>query len=229
MGFGSLFIGYFFLLNLSYYNYTDLLAAAIMAIGLYRLGGVNRPFKLAFFADLLFFLVGAGELVSSAVTLFSPSIDLTAFTVPLGVIRYLTLALFHLLLLLGIRAVAEEVGLQKLSTRALCFSVLPPLIYIASAVLNIPGLFSSVAVRDTAMIAFALLLAGLLVNLILLVMIYRCYAGICMPEDADMPMRPSRFAFINRYREKREEEERARAEERLAAIREKSKRRKKKK
>lgn len=231
MGFGTLFIGYFFLLNISYFNYTDLLSAAIMAMGLYRLSGVNRPFRFAFFTDLAFLIVGGAELVTVMIPLVSPASDLSALAVPIGVARYLLLALYHLILLLGIHEVAEEVGLSKLATRAQALIVLPLLAYLASALFEIPHIFPDSAVKETAIVAFALLILTLLSCVLVLMTIYRCYARICMPDDLDMPQKPSRFAFVNRIRERQEERERQKAEERASYLREKmnSKRKKKKK
>ena len=37
--------------------------------------------------------------------------------------------------------------------------------------------------------------------------IYSCYAKLCAPEDIEMPQRPSRFAFINKMREKQAEKQ----------------------
>lgn len=231
MGFGTLFIGYFFLLNISYFNYTDLLGAAIMAMGLYRLGTVNRPFRYAFYIDLAFLLVGTSELVLAVLPIFLPSADLSVYSVPVGVARYCFLALFHIFLLLGIGKVAEEVGLQKLATRAQALIVLPTLAYIASGIFDIPDLFPASAVKETAVIAFAVLLLTLLSCILVLLTIFRCYARICMPDDLEMPEKPSRFSFVNRMRERRNEREKKQAEERLAYLREKmnSKRKKKKK
>ena len=42
MGFGLLFIGYFFLLNLTYFEYTDLLGALVMFLAFYKLQTVNK-------------------------------------------------------------------------------------------------------------------------------------------------------------------------------------------
>ena len=231
MGFGTLFIGYFFLLNISYFNYTDLLAAAIMAMGPYRLGSVNRPFRFAFFTDLAFLVLGATELILAAIPIFSPSADLAAFTVPIGVARYLLLALYHLFLLLGIRNVADEVALRKLAVRAQAFIVLPILAYLASALFDIPGLFPNAQTKETAIIAFLILLLTVFSCVTVLITIFHCYAKICMPEDLDMPEKPSRFSFVNRMRAEREEREARHAQERMEYLREKmnSKRKKKKK
>jgi len=35
-----------------------------------------------------------------------------------------------------------------------------------------------------------------------LILIFRCYMWICLEGDEDMAQKPSRFAFVNRFREK---------------------------
>ena len=44
MGFGTLFIGYFFLLNISNFTYTDIIAGMVVLLGLYKLSSVNKQF-----------------------------------------------------------------------------------------------------------------------------------------------------------------------------------------
>ena len=47
MGFGTLFFGYFLILNVTYYGFTDAIAAAVMLLGFYKLSTVNSYFKYA--------------------------------------------------------------------------------------------------------------------------------------------------------------------------------------
>ena len=58
MGFGTLFFGYFLLLNIAYNTFTDLIAALIMAMGLNKLSTVNHPFKNGFIASVIFAVIG---------------------------------------------------------------------------------------------------------------------------------------------------------------------------
>jgi hypothetical protein len=41
MGFGMLFIGYFLLINITYFEYTDIIAAMLMLMAAYKLSFVN--------------------------------------------------------------------------------------------------------------------------------------------------------------------------------------------
>ena len=61
MGFGTLFIGYFLLLNLTYYGFTDLIAAAVLLLGLYRLSRINKHFLAASVVAVLFLIFGFAE------------------------------------------------------------------------------------------------------------------------------------------------------------------------
>ena len=72
MGFGTLFIGYFLLLNIAYYTFTDIISALVMAMGLYKLSSVNRGFGYAFYASIGFALIGAGELFLEMLSLIFP-------------------------------------------------------------------------------------------------------------------------------------------------------------
>ena len=62
MGFGTLFVGYFFILNFPYCAYTDALAALLMLYGLYKLSGINENFKRATYFTAVFALFGIAEL-----------------------------------------------------------------------------------------------------------------------------------------------------------------------
>ena len=54
MGFGTLFIGYFLLLNITMPGVSDIIATLVMLLGLYRLQMVNGKFKAGFFIDCAF-------------------------------------------------------------------------------------------------------------------------------------------------------------------------------
>ena len=58
MGFGTLYIGYFLLLNLTYYAFTDLIAALIMAMALSKLSAVEKNLKPALYFSIVFAIIG---------------------------------------------------------------------------------------------------------------------------------------------------------------------------
>ena len=66
MGFGTLFIGYFFLINISYYAYTDILAGMVEMLSLdprpsYH-NDPHREYGLSFAGYNVRFIVSAGVL-----------------------------------------------------------------------------------------------------------------------------------------------------------------------
>ena len=75
MGFGLLFIGYFLLLNLTYYGYTDLICALVMFMALYKLQSVNKYFRFALIPTGLFGAVGMVELFDVLLSTLGIGID----------------------------------------------------------------------------------------------------------------------------------------------------------
>lgn len=228
MGFGILFIGYIFLLNLSFYAYTDILAGVLMLLALDKLKVWNKGFKLSYLATLLFFLIGALEFALKIVSMFSVAIS-PSLSAVVAALRMLSLCPLHLCLLIGMQQICKEVGLQKMENRAMMLLPFSPLLHISQCLLEIPALFSGVKEKDLLTIRFIVLIASLLFSFIILSFIYKCYARICLPSDANMEQKPSRFRFVNEYRAKKEEKQRAEIEERIAQMKKKHQNRKKKK
>ena len=201
MGFGSLFIGYFLLFNITYPAYTDLLAALLMLGGLNKLAAVNRQFRFTRIACLLYALLGAYELTAQLGLLFSVTLMPPSFAEPVSVGRNLILLVFTLWMLFGIREVAKEVDLPALVTRCERSLGLPIAVYLLRLLLEIPALSEKAPVTVVGAVGSVVLLAELFTVLHNLRTIAMAYRLICMPEDADMPQKPSRFAFVNRFRE----------------------------
>ena len=64
MGFGTLFIGYFLLLNITFYEFTDVIAGVIILFGLYKLMGNSRYFKLPCYFSISFAIFGLFNRIS---------------------------------------------------------------------------------------------------------------------------------------------------------------------
>ena len=54
-----------------------------------------------------------------------------------------------------------------------------------------------------------------------LVLIFKCYAKICDEDDVDMPLKKSRFAFVNKFREETARREQKAADESVEYARQK--------
>ena len=198
MGFGTLFIGYFLLLNVTYYAFTDLVAALIMALGLARLSTVNGHFRIALYISLGFSALGLAEFVLELIRMLGGGSG-TIFFVP--ILRSAVILALTVFMLFGIRDVATEVELPALATRAKRMIPTAALIYAAAMILNTPSLFSGVEPLVVAAVSAIVLIATLLLIIYNLVSIYSAYMRICMPSDKEQTEKPSRFGFINKFRE----------------------------
>ena len=217
MGFGILLIGYFFLFNITYFTLTDILAAVLMLLALSSLSRFNKPMKWAYITDGVFCVISFLEFLFEAGRMFSLADTGMALSI-ITPVRYLTLAVFNVFLLLGIRSLATEVGLEKLANQCAFTLSFPTLVYLLSALLEVAPLFSSASTDLTQYVALLVLLLTVVSVILVLLRIWNAYMRICMPEDVDMEVKPSRFAFINRFREKQAQREQQTQEE-LARIR----------
>ena len=185
MGFGILFIGYFFLINPSYFQYTDIIGAAFMLLGLYKLSAFNRSFKRALMTEIPFFIFSAAELVLSLLEAFVSKGDISRVISYTGVLRYSLLLILTVFILCGIKEIAEEVDAAALLKRA-SSSIPLSFIFGVAAVLELPILseLDKTAGLIIGWIAFAVILAVVVYTLNVLIVIYRAYLEICMPSDA---------------------------------------------
>lgn len=204
MGFGLLFVGYLFLLPVVFhYFYTVPVAAVLAFFACRRLSRVNTPFGYATWLSVLLFAASCAEIVVRH-----------ALPAGLGIADAVCVCLllgWNLLIFTGVEWVAQETGLTALRARAFreklfsCIWLLPmPVLELVDT-----ARLSEAGARIVSALSAALLAVGFVVVLLNLVTLYSAYARICMPEDADMPQKPSRFAFVNRIRAAQEKRARA--------------------
>lgn len=231
MGYGLLFIACILLMNFTHFAYTDMICALLLTMGFVRLSPLQREYRVAEYASLAAVAGGAAELVSAALELIGVSAP--AWLMPcLAMARAALFGTITVLMLLGIRKTAAEVGLGRLAVRCESTVVMPVILYSATFILEIPGLIPDTAAGGAAIAAALVILLSFVMHILNAVTVYTAYARICMPSDVTMEQKPSRFAFVNRMRAesaRRESERRAEAqalyEERMK--KKKSKRKKK--
>ena len=136
MGFGTLFIGYFLILNFAFYFYTDAIAAVIMLLGLYKLSTVNRPFKNAMYIALGFTVFGVFELIFNMYGAFAYIPHEDIINTALATVRYGILLALSVFMLNGMAEVADEVGLSKISKKSVRLKGIASFIYAVSIVLE---------------------------------------------------------------------------------------------
>ena len=204
MGFGTLFCGYFLLLNFAYSAFTDAISAVLMLYALYKLSSINREFKRAAYVSVFFLLFGVTELIIKAAAMILSITEPPLLTSLTAIIRYATVAAVTYLTLSGIREVASEVKLYVLSDKATRSIWLTLILYSVNLVLEVIGLFeaASYVFNYVAVITVVLTLTLTVINLSV---IYTAYMRICMPGENDLVERPSKFAFVNAFRRHEEE------------------------
>lgn len=226
MGFGTLFVGYFLLLNIAYYAYTDLIAALLMTLGLYKLSTVNTPFRFATYISIAFSCFGLFELIEGLIELLDPTNAFGEITPYISITRYVIIGVLTVFILKGICEVAGEVGLTLLSKRASIFIPVVITAYLVTSIFEIPALSLIISPKILVVLAFFTVIFNFILVCMNLITIYTAYMKICMPEEVDCEPTQSKFAFVNKFREHRMQKEREYAEyklEKLKAKHEKSK------
>ena len=216
MGFGLLFIGYFiaFLMSVNSFGWAfQIVGFYIIFLALQKLAEYKHsikkclvPLVVMTLCQVYMGVVSLGMMMDGTGVFAVMKLIYGMWVSTLDNAIFLAASLiFHLFLLHAIKELATDVGdsgIAKWASRNRLFVSF----YVLLDVVSI--LFPS-----TSPIKFSLyrivMLISILYPILMLYMLYRCYAGICAPEDADMTPRPSRFAFINKSRamsEKNEQE-----------------------
>ena len=216
MGFGILFLGYFcatFLTLNPIGIVVRVLGYALTLFAILKLRQYNRNFDLAAIGSCVMLALSVALMVcEGSGILYSYGLTATRW-IPeqIGtVIKYLYTVfdfVFHALLLWGIRCIAKETEVSKISVNAVrnfIFIALYFLTYalnLVSKLLPLGEIELSRMQGTLAVIAYILMFVCWILNLAL---IFSCYARICDEGDEEMAQRPSRFAFVNKFREERD-------------------------
>ena len=214
MGFGTLFIGYFLLLNVTYYGFSDFICSAIILYALYRLSSVNKGFRAAAIAAGVFCVFSLYELTVFIINSFTLT-DISAMLTATAALRSLIVCGFTVPMLIGMRDVCYEVDLKPLGKK--CHKTLIPtfVIYTLGILIEAQGVFSFIDMKYIAMIGLAVTLAMMILVIVNLVSIYSCYMKICMPDEQTSKKRKTP-AFVEAFRRHEEEKQREYIEYRLA-------------
>lgn len=227
MGFGTVFFGYFLLLNITYFSFTDLIASLIMALGFYKLSTVNRYFMGAFYTVFGLSAVGLVELTAEFYAMFVGEGLMDSVLSYTLIPRSVIIATITLFMLLGIESVADEVELSKLAKRARLTMPFALIVYGFSALLEIPYLEKIIDVKALAVLSVITIISAFTLTVINLVTVYSSYMKICMPNEIDNDVdKPSRFGFVNKYREHTAQKQREYAEYKLEKLKKKNSKKK---
>lgn len=241
MGFGLLFIGYFitFLMSINSFGFIfELIGYTVMLYAVSKLSEYKHHIRLVIYPIMGMALCSLYSAVVLIHTEFMPLPLPLLNTVTVFIfssIGAVSTVAFHIFLLLPIRSIAKDVGDKSLAassvlvlvTSCLGCSAEPIGAVIGAAVAHAAstsqnasvGIIggadgpTAIFVSNTAL-PFVPLFAQIIFPLLTLVFLFFCYMRICAPEDVEMQQKPSRFAFINRLREKQAEREAETARER---------------
>lgn len=229
MGFGILFLAYFFafFVPLSYLRW---IGYAGVAWALCKL----RDYRPAFL-KAVWWLIPLGVCclyhVSGSVLGLLPYLGVTAPELPffgttvnaiVSLIESVLTLGFHFVFLRQLRGFAAELELPAIAKRAdwgLWLVSVQVSTYVVALALELAGF----GLQLLSLLAFILQFIWAIFNLVNL---FTCYMYICPEGDEDMERKPSRFGFVNDIREKMDERDRL-AREREAAARERKKKKKK--
>ncbi len=202
MGFGYIFVGFFFLLRMQLYGVDitpDFIGCILMYSGMKRLCGYTRENRaLASARAVLLPLTGvtAVEFVLQLTTLAVelPELLLTA----VRLIAMLTVGVFTTALLVGIHKLSLEVELPKLARRAVGAIAVTGVYYILSLLgsLGATEALASLAEKPGLMLSLisaATLALSLVWFFSVWLTIGSCYMRICLEGDEDMPYRDNLY------------------------------------
>ena len=195
MGFGILLLGYPLILSVTLHSMGvcfELLGYLIMYRALTLLCEYGKYFRYAKYAVTGLMPLGVFSLARQCLSWFgADALYETVYSVtalPYTVLLAIGLLVFHMLLLIAVKEIAQEVDLPKLVTEARRNMIVTWLYFaaaIASSFMNVP------AVTDV-LPYYKLLgyvsLFGVIWMLLNLKMIFVCYMRICLPGDEDMPV-----------------------------------------
>lgn len=228
MGFGTLFIGYFLMLNITYFTFTDIIAALVMLYGLYKLASVSPYFVRPMWAAAGFSAFALFELGFGIYDLFS-SAELSEAITYIGMTRALVVAIYTAMMLEGLHGISHKLEVGKVPRKSRRMILVSFTVYCLYIALSTPFITSLVPTAVSSVLYLITLIGVIATVIVNLTLIYTCYMYICMPKDLE-PKKdtPSRFGFVNEYRRRKAEHEAEMARDAERKRQEKAARRRKK-
>lgn len=228
MGFGLLFVGYFMAAFMSMSPLGGylirLVGYAIILVGAFKLKRYNKDFGYlcigASLMAVLSFVIALSGIFNdiATISLFSENIKNI-----IGQLERIGYVLFTFSMCYPIRSIAKETEVEKIAVASVRNFIFTAIYFVLYLVAYIPLPFVNDYKTYFGTPVFILYIVIIFMNLF---MLFSCYAKICDESDVEMAQKPSRFAFVNRFRE---ENERRRAEaDARAAQKEKEKRERRK-
>jgi uncharacterized membrane protein len=217
MGFGLLFIGYFlhYLLGLNQLiTFTTLIGCVLMYVGLSSLSLYCHTFNFARYTTFALALTAFYRTAEGITELFPVTISFVndAIGYYVSLLELMVTVVFHVFLAIAIKEICLRTGVQKTAVRAMTNLVAVVLYELLWFSYSTAQQRSSMMPASVEQRSFSGMLYGftMLMKLIWifsnLTLIGSCYRRICPAgqeaADAKRAKKPSRFAFVNRVRER---------------------------
>lgn len=213
MGFGILTVGYYiaYLVGMIWQSeiwgaLLILLGCVMIAAALLRLSEYEQGFRHALFFGILLILTAVYRVLFwlSSNLLWDVAFFSDYVSEIVLIVEFILFLVFQGLLLLSVRKLASDVEVPKIvssATRNLVFL----------GIFGVIRLVAALPFPAAAYFSLSATLVQIVYHILIGIMLGSCYMRICDEGDEDMPLKKSRFAWVNRFRE-----ERARREQRAA-------------
>ena len=212
MGFGWLFIGYFFtVMNMQMFGIAGTLirifGLMLMVFATLKLRKYNDSFNVT--------LAGIVGMLCISILVFAISVDRLLFENLLissrffsktaeAVIEYsgqVVSFVFNATLIWGVLKIAKETEVDKIANNAVRNFIFFCMYYFVYALSFVPTEGIRSAKAEFALITWIMYFICSVLNIVLL---FSCYARICDESDMEMERKPSKFEFVNKFREKQD-------------------------
>ena len=214
MGFGLLLVGYFTATVMSINSLGGIfrfLGYILVCKGAKKLSQYNNRFLFLLYVSVPSLILSAFCAAYDVSDFFLLGLFEASMATSLSFLKVLFDFLTVLTMCLAVRSISLETGAEKTlnsSVRNLVFYCF----YVAIQVLIwCAQYFSNEAllgfISDTALPIWMVII-NILCMVLNTLMLFSCYAKICDVDDVDMVQKPSRFAFVNKMRQEKEEKRR---------------------
>ena len=203
MGFGYVFLGCLFFCNLTYRNFTDVFAIALILFGLSTLAPYAKGFKNAFRIGIPTLAFAFFSFVLEILLLLDFFPVPVALLSALAIVNILCKASFLWLFFFGVEEIADETDLPKLKAHALRSRFLTPVYAMMGLILDMKVFQEQTVFLQYFLICY--LLFGLIYVILNAKTVYECYILICYEGDENMES--SKPSFLERRKKKQEAED----------------------
>ena len=206
MGFGLLFIGYFMAAIMSMSPLGGYLIRSlgyiVVLYAAFKLKKYNKDFKYLYFGSILMIVISL-LIAASGITESITSRSFLSDTLKnvIGHAERVGYVIFTVSMCLPIRSIAKDTEVEKIAVAAIRNLIFTAIYFVLYLIAYIPLPFVNDYKTYFGTPVFIIYIVIIFMNLY---MIFSCYAKICDESDVEMVQKPSRFAFVNRFREENE-------------------------